>query len=102
MKTAQRRNYACTPRCQASEFERPFNRFCAAVTEEKVIESFWCKVCKPFKEASTYIVVHDFWAGNELLRLAGKSSSYLWSSMAYIRYSIAASTIYVLPALIVP
>src|SRR5438105_1825371 len=102
MKAAQRRNYACTPRCQASEFEGSFNRCCATVTEEKVVEPVWCKLCKPFKEASTYIVVHYFWASNELLRLAGKSSSYLWSSMAYIRYSMAGSTIYVLPAFIIP
>src|SRR5947209_16888616 len=93
VKAAQRRNYTCTSCGQTSKLECSFNRFCATVTEKDVRQSFRREACQPFEEACPHIVVHDFWTGNQSLRLVCQRCSNLRSPMTYISNSMTGSAV---------
>jgi hypothetical protein len=60
------------------------------------------KMCKAFKQASTYIVVENFGTGDEALSLRSDGSSNLWSSMSDVRYTIARGAIDIFTSLFIP
>src|SRR5437016_4232457 len=96
MKTTQHGDNASTSCGEAGEFQRTFNGFSAAVTEKDRIEPFGGEMGKPFKQASTYIIVEDFRAGNEALGLEYKCGSNLRSTVTDICHSMPCGAVDIL------
>src|SRR5215469_8582164 len=102
MKAAQRGDNPGAASSETRKFERAFNSFGTAVAEEDVREPFRRKACKAFQEASTHVVVDNFWTCDEALRLCRDGSGNLWPSMPNIRYAIARRAVDILAPLSVP
>src|SRR5579884_4284530 len=102
MKAAQGRHDASTPRSKTSEFERAFNRLCPTVAEKDVIESFRCKLRESFKQICPHVVVKEFGAGDQALRLRGEGGCNLRARMSNIRHPVSCRAIDIFASLSIP
>src|SRR5579872_276442 len=102
MKAAQGCYDAGTPGGKAREFERTFDGFCTAITEKDARRFLGCELRKPFEEAGARVVIDDFGAGDEALRLCCQRRSDFWPPVSYVGDAMSGGAVDVLSPVVIP